>query len=119
MKEKGPWEKGWQFSWMTGRPGVAARTWASMHDERVTRARFIRLRLFHAGMMSLKIAGSSLSLGAYQARPKPSPLRGSSPSRLLKLWLIIELTGSVTRELIVILSPRYTTKRQISISFFI
>ena len=106
MKANDLQANGWQLSRVTASPEVAARTWASRQVVSITRARLSRFSLLHAGVTSLKMVGSSVICGAYQARPNPSPLSGSSRSWLWKLWWMIELAGSVTRELTRIGEPR-------------
>jgi hypothetical protein len=67
-----------------------------MHGLAITAARLCRLRLFHAGMISWKTAGSGSRRGAYQPTPKPSPFSGSDRSSEWKLWWMRECRGSVS-----------------------
>src|SRR4051794_19358881 len=86
-----------------------------MHELLVTRPRSSRFMLLHAGDTDRNTAGRMLSSGVYHATPNPSPLSGSSDSRLFTLWLMIEWLGSVTSDAIVSGAPWYSTKRHIVI----
>lgn len=84
---------GLTFCSLTGIPGYAARTCANMRRDRILEASFMRLSLFHAGVIALNVHGVS-SLGVvpffdtlgqlswllYQPIPNPSALRFPWPT---------------------------------------
>src|SRR6185295_3432339 len=104
---------GWQFASLTPLDCVAARTCASTQSLATTRARFCRFRLFQAGVIERKTAGSVEWSVAYQPIPKPSPFNGSSRSRLCVLWRISEWVGSMISDDSRVSGPRYSMRRHI------
>src|SRR6185295_4469552 len=105
---------GWQLASFTPLDWVAARTCASTQSLATTRARFCRFRLFQAGVIERKTAGSVEWSVAYQPMPKPSPFNGSSRSRLCVLWRISEWVGSMISDDSRVSGPRYSMRRHMS-----
>jgi hypothetical protein len=62
MNMIGPYEKGWQLL-SDSAPVVVARTWANTSDEAVFLASRARFTQFQAGVVEVKMHGSSESSG--------------------------------------------------------